>query len=102
MAEAAQEQDITSVLQEARVFDPPAAFVASAHVSGMDAFEQLTKRAQTDPEGFWAEQAGTIHWFKRWDHVLDWSNPPFAKWFVGGRTNVSYNCLDRHLQQRGD
>src|SRR5579883_1258706 len=103
MAEAPQqEQDITSVLQEGRTFAPSDAFAARAHVSGMDAFERLTKQAQDDPEGFWAEQAGALHWFKKWDRVLDWSNPPFAKWFIGGRTNVSYNCLDRHLAQRGD
>ncbi len=51
-----------------------------------------------DPEGFWAEQAETLHWFKPWDKVLDW-NEPHAKWFVGGKINASYNCLDRHLDR---
>src|SRR5579871_2106571 len=103
MAEAPQrEQDITSVLQEARMFPPPPAFAERAYVSGMDSFEQLTQRAQEDPEGFWAEQAEMLHWFKKWDQVLDWSNPPFAKWFIGGKINISYNCVDRHLAERGD
>src|SRR5205807_4690588 len=48
-------------------------------------------------EQFWAEQAKAVHWFAPWSKVLDWSNPPFSKWFVGARTNVAYNCLDRHL-----
>ena len=52
--------------------------------------------AKDDPEGFWAEQAESLHWFKRWDKVLDW-NEPHAQWFVGGKLNASYNCLDRHL-----
>ena len=56
------------------------------------------RRADADPEGFWAEQAEALHWFEKWDQVLDWSNPPFAKWFVGGKLNVSYNCLDRHVE----
>src|SRR5438067_1679053 len=102
MAEATREQDITSVLQEARVFEPPAALAAAAHVGGMEAFERLTKQAHDDPEGFWAEQAGAVHWFRPWESVLDWTNPPFAKWFVGAKTNVAYNCLDRQLQQRGE
>src|SRR5262249_23214101 len=50
-----------------------------------------------DPDKFWAERAHDLHWFAPWTKVLDWSDPPFAKWFVGGKTNVSYNCLDRHL-----
>ncbi|MHB8573932.1 MAG: acetate--CoA ligase [Dehalococcoidia bacterium] len=103
MAEATpREQDITSVLHEQRMFAPPEAFAGRAQISGMDAFERLTKQAQDDPEGFWAEQAGVVHWFKKWDTVLDWSDPPFAKWFVGAKTNISYNCLDRHLDERGD
>ena len=49
-------------------------------------------------EGFWAQQAEALHWDEKWDKVLDWSDPPFAKWFVGGKLNVSYNCLDRHVE----
>jgi acetyl-CoA synthetase len=54
------------------------------------------------PDTFWAEQAETLHWFRRWDTVLDWSGAPTAKWFVGATTNASYNCLDRHLAERGN
>ena len=102
MADAQQrEQDITSVLNEARVFPPPPQFVATAHVKGMAEFQRIADRARTDHDGYWTDMAQSIHWFKKWDQLLDWSNPPFAKWYVGGRTNVSYNCLDRHLQTRG-
>ena len=51
-----------------------------------------------DYEAFWAEHAEALHWDTKWDQVLDWSNPPFAKWFVGGKLNVSYNCVDRHVE----
>ncbi len=93
-------QPITSVLQEGRVFPPPPTFVANAHVKGEEALQTLEHEAQENPERFWARAAEDVHWFKRWDRVLDWDNPPFAKWFAGGRTNVSYNCLDRHLATR--
>src|SRR5215217_4614202 len=89
-------QEIESVLQESRVFPPPPAFSARAHISSMEQYRQLAKEAEDDPEGYWAKRAEDLHWFKKWDTVLDWQ-PPFAKWFVGGRINASYNCLDRHL-----
>ncbi len=92
-----QSDRIESVLQETRVFPPPADFIKGAHVSGMEQYQALAKEAAADPEGFWGRMAESLHWFKRWDRVLDWDNPPFAKWFVGGRINMSYNCLDRHL-----
>jgi acetyl-CoA synthetase len=62
----------------------------------MSEYEKLWQRAKDNPEQFWAEQAQSLHWFKKWDKVLEW-NEPFAKWFLGGKLNVSYNCLDRHL-----
>lgn len=80
------------------VYAPSPDFVRNANVSGMPAYQALFNRAAADPEGFWEELATTeLHWFKRWDRVLDWDNPPFAKWFAGATTNASYNCLDRHL-----
>jgi acetyl-CoA synthetase len=88
--------EIESVLNEARLFQPPADFASQAEISSFDEYEKLYARAEADPENFWAEQADSLHWFKRWDKVLDWE-PPFAKWFVGGKLNVAYNCLDRHL-----
>src|SRR5262245_54911124 len=87
---------ITSVLKESRKFEPPPEFVRRAIISGREEYERLWKRAADDPEGFWAEQAESLHWFRRWDKVLQW-NEPFAKWFVGGQINASFNCLDRHL-----
>jgi acetyl-CoA synthetase len=87
---------IESILNESRVFPPPADFASKAEISSFEEYEKLYARAAEDPETFWAEQADALHWFRRWDKVLEW-NEPFAKWFVGGRLNVSYNCLDRHL-----
>lgn len=88
--------DITSVLKEDRAFPPDPEFSRRAHIQSLQDYENLYRRAAQDPEGFWAEMAENLHWFRRWERVLEW-NPPFAKWFVGGTLNVSYNCLDRHL-----
>jgi acetyl-CoA synthetase len=87
---------IESVLNETRVFPPPAEFAANAYVKSFEEYESLYKTASADPEAFWARQAEELHWFRKWDTVLEW-NEPFARWFVGGKINVSYNCLDRHL-----
>ncbi|HQU91735.1 MAG TPA: acetate--CoA ligase [Pyrinomonadaceae bacterium] len=87
---------IESVLSEERVFPPPAEFSATAHIKSFDEYERIYDQAAKDPAAFWAEQAESLDWFKKWDTVLEW-NEPFAKWFVGGKLNVSYNCLDRHL-----
>ena len=87
---------IESILHESRMFYPPKEFAAQAHVKSFEEYEKLYADAAADPEAFWAEQAHDIHWFKKWDKVLEW-NEPFAKWFVGGKLNISYNCLDRHL-----
>jgi acetyl-CoA synthetase len=91
------QSNIESILQEKRLFQPPAEFSKQAHIKSLEAYQQLCDRAQADPQKFWAELAETeLHWFQKWDTVLDWQ-PPFAQWFVGGKTNLSYNCLDRHL-----
>ena len=87
---------IQSVLKEERVFPPPAEFSAAAHVAGAERLEQLRRDAARDPQAFWAGIAAELHWFQPWESVLEW-NPPFAKWFVGGATNLCYNCVDRHL-----
>jgi acetyl-CoA synthetase len=76
-----------------RTFAPPEALAARANV-GPEVYE----RAAADRLAFWAEQAGRLSWDRPWDEVLDWSNPPFAKWFVGGKLNVAYNCVDRHVE----
>jgi acetyl-CoA synthetase len=78
------------------MFHPPKEFASRAHVKSFDEYEKLYAEAAADPEAFWAEQAHDIHWFKKWDKILEW-NEPFAKWFVGGKLNIAYNCLDRHL-----
>ncbi|MFP6626374.1 MAG: acetate--CoA ligase [Deltaproteobacteria bacterium] len=87
---------IESLLKEDRLFQPPAEFAAAAHIPSREAYDEICRRASSDREGFWAGIAEELHWFKKWDKVLEWE-PPFAKWFVGATTNLSYNCLDRHL-----
>jgi acetyl-CoA synthetase len=88
--------NIESVMHEERVFPPAPEFAAQAHVGSMAELERLRIEASTDPEKFWARMAEELHWFKRWDTVLKWE-PPHAEWFTGGKINISYNCLDRHL-----
>ena len=85
---------IDALLQEDRSFPPPADFTAAANMSDPDIYAQ----AAADPEGFWAGLAEELDWFQKWDTVLDWSDAPFAKWFLGGKLNVSYNCIDRHVK----
>ena len=89
---------IDSVLQEQRVFAPPMEFSKSAHVHSIDEYRQMYKESIENPEAFWGKMAEQLHWFKKWDRVLDWK-PPFAKWFVGGKLNVSYNCLDLQIER---
>ena len=88
-------QDIDSTLRENRVFPPPEEFSARAHIKSLEEYEALYQQSIEDPEKFWAGAAGDLHWFKPWDKVLEW-NLPWAKWFVGGKLNLSYNCVDRH------
>jgi acetyl-CoA synthetase len=78
-------------------FPPPKSFVEHATIASMEQYERMYKDALDDPDKFWAERAAELDWSKKWERVLDWSNPPFAKWFVGGKLNLSFNCLDRHL-----
>lgn len=81
---------------------PSPAFSAGAHVPSMDAYASQWKRSIDDPEGYWGEVAADSHFFKKWDRVLEWKLP-FAKWFAGAETNVSYNCLDFQIENgRGD
>ncbi|MEM1369112.1 MAG: acetate--CoA ligase [Cyanobacteria bacterium P01_H01_bin.15] len=89
---------IESILQEQRLFEPAAEFAQAAHVGSVEQHQVLTDKASADPAAFWAELAEReLDWFEKWDQVLDWQ-PPFAKWFVGAKTNITYNCLDRHLK----
>jgi len=95
MSDAASGQ-IDTVMQESRLFPPPADFARRARIPSLAAYEKLWREAAGDPEGFWGPAAAELHWFRPWQRVLAW-NEPFAEWFVGGKTNASFNCLDRHL-----
>jgi acetyl-CoA synthetase len=87
------DETLSNLMREERRFEPPADLAANANIKA-EAYE----RAAADRLGFWEEQAGRLDWDRRWDNVLDWENPPFAKWYVGGRLNAAYNCVDRHVE----
>lgn len=87
---------ISSVLQENRVFPPSQEFSANAYISSLDNLRTMQQTAEQDPVRFWEEQADALTWFKKWDAAMEWKYP-FAKWFVGGKINASFNALDRHL-----
>jgi acetyl-CoA synthetase len=87
------ESALSNLLHETRTFPPPPALAAEANATA-----QTYVDAAADRLGFWAGQAERLTWAKRWDDVLDWSNPPFAKWFTGGELNVAVNCVDRHVE----
>ena len=88
---------ITSFLNESRVFTPPADFARKANIGSMAQYQELWDRAKADPEAFWAEMAQVLTWNQPWTQVLDWK-PPHARWFVDGKLNASYNCVDRHCE----
>lgn len=89
---------IESILKENRTFAPSSEFSQQAHIQSLQKYQELYDQAAANPTEFWANLAEKeLHWFKKWDQILDWSNPPFAKWFINGKINISYNCLDRHL-----
>jgi acetyl-CoA synthetase len=87
---------IESVLKEKRLFKPKPQFSRDAHIKSFSQYKKLYNESIKNPERFWAKIAGDLVWFKKWSKVLAWSYP-FAKWFVGGKTNIAYNCLDRNL-----
>jgi acetyl-CoA synthetase len=84
---------LDTLLLEERRFPPPPAFTAQANISE----EEVYREAAADPEAYWARWAEELHWFRKWDTVLEWT-PPYAKWFLGGKLNAAYNCLDRHVE----
>ncbi|MEJ7774943.1 MAG: acetyl-coenzyme A synthetase N-terminal domain-containing protein, partial [Nocardioidaceae bacterium] len=89
---------LSNLSREDRHFDPPDDLAASANVK-IDAYDE----AASDRSAFWAAQAERISWAEPFTEVLDWTDPPFAKWYVGGRLNAAYNCVDRHVEEgRGD
>ena len=89
-------ENIQSVLQETRSFPPSADFAKQANISTEAQYQQMWNKAKTDPAGFWGDLANNLHWFRKWDHVLQGAMPD-TKWFTGGKINASYNCIDRHL-----
>jgi acetyl-CoA synthetase len=86
-------ETLANLSSETRRFPPPEQLAADANVKA-DAYQE----AASDRLAWWAKQAERLTWAKKWDQVLDWSNPPFAKWFIGGELNVAYNCVDRHVE----
>ncbi|MEO5742532.1 MAG: acetate--CoA ligase [Vicinamibacterales bacterium] len=89
-----KDPELSALLHEDRVFASPAEFRANAIIKDRTPYED----AERDPEGFWARFASELEWSRKWTSVLDWSNPPYAKWFVGGQINMSVNCVDRHIR----
>src|SRR5690242_19401844 len=86
-------ETLSNLMQEDRTFDPPKELAENANVT-----QATFDEAARDRLAFWAKAAEQLDWAEPFDEVLDWSNPPFAKWFVGGRLNAAYNCVDRHVE----
>ncbi len=96
MAFSTTNVNLESTLRENRVFPVPEEFARQAHIKSLAEYEELYQRSIADPETYWASVAKELHWFEPWTSVLEW-NLPWAKWFVGGKLNLCYNCVDRHV-----
>ena len=93
-----KEKGIVSTAEDKQVYEPPGGVTLRAYIKNMDEYKKLYQRSVNDVEGFWGEMAEQLDWYKKWDKVLDWDfKKPEVKWFLGGKLNASYNCLDRHL-----
>jgi acetyl-CoA synthetase len=95
------------VLEKNGLYYPPQSFVDKAHINSFEQYQQMYKRSIDDPEGFWGEMAQGFHWEKTWDKVLEFNyhrskGPISIEWYKGAKTNMTYNCIDRHLDTRGD
>ncbi|SVD08401.1 uncharacterized protein METZ01_LOCUS361255, partial [marine metagenome] len=91
----------------ADLYQPPTSFRDRALIKDMDTYRDMYDRSVKNPEAFWADVAEGFHWFKKWDSVCSYNydmdkGPIYIRWFEGGKTNIVYNCLDRHLESRGD
>jgi acetyl-CoA synthetase len=95
-SQGSEQETTEALLEEGRVFRPLPQLVVDANLNPND-YGEAVKRGRYDLEGFWEEAAEDLSWFKKWDKVLDRSDAPFFKWFVGGKTNIAYNALDRHI-----
>src|SRR4051812_4868089 len=93
---SASDTNIDSLLHELRKFEPSDTFREESHINSLETYERIYRESIQHPEKFWGSVAEELHWFKKWDKVLEW-NHPWAKWFVGGQLNISDNCLDRHV-----
>jgi acetyl-CoA synthetase len=92
------EKKFAATSDEGQIFNPSDSVKIRAYIKSMDEYEKLYQKSINDPEGFWGEVAEQLNWYKKWDKVLDWDfNKPEVQWFIGGKLNASYNCLDRHL-----
>ncbi|MFV9690951.1 MAG: acetyl-coenzyme A synthetase N-terminal domain-containing protein [Desulfobacteria bacterium] len=86
-----------ALMKERRVYRPLPEMVINANINPND-YEEAVDKGQVDLEGYWEEAATELHWFRKWDKVLDRSDAPFFKWFVNAKTNIAYNALDRHVK----
>jgi acetyl-CoA synthetase len=87
-----------AMLEETRIYEPSDSVKMKAYIKNMETYRELYQKSIDDPEGFWGELAEQLDWYKKWDKVLEWDfDKPEMKWFIGGKLNASYNCLDRHL-----
>ena len=95
----AVEKGITSMMEERRVFQPPKELSAAAYIKSLDEYRKIYRKSIEDPEGFWAQMAEQLEWYRKWDRVLvdDFANARH-EWFAGGKINVAHNCVDRHLK----
>jgi acetyl-CoA synthetase len=101
--EKKEKKEIYSMMEENRVFPPPENIKKTALIKTLEEYKKLYKKSIDDPDGFWGEQAKELDWYKKWDKVSEWDfNKPELKWFKGGKLNVSYNCLDRHLATKAN
>ncbi len=98
-----KEKSIDSLSTEKRVFEPPQEVSKRAYFANLDEYRAMYKRSVEDPDGFWAERADQFHWYKKWDKVREYDFiTADIRWFEGGETNITHNCLDRHLEKQGD
>jgi acetyl-CoA synthetase len=100
---AEKSKTIDSVSLEGRIFKVPESLKKTAYIKGVEEYNEIYQKSVEDPDAFWAEKAEQLHWYKKWDKVqeCDFENAKIG-WFLGGKINVSYNCLDRHLETRKD
>ena len=89
-----------TVLDETRKFAPAAAFTEKAHIKSLEEYKAKYDKSLNDPEGFWGDGAEELHWFKKWDKVLDDTDAPYYKWYVGGQTNIAGKSLEYWARAR--